>query len=166
MPSCPSCGSEKVIKNGSIHNGKPKFSCKECRRQFVENPSNKIIPQETWNLVDKLLLEKISSAGISRVTGISEVWIQNYIKKYEHVPKRTEAVFKKAVWFCNVMKYVFCQIKREKSLDMACDWQIFDKNCRSIRRKQGQGRRTRPLEFTFGIMQERRCLLYWFLVSI
>jgi transposase-like protein len=45
MPSCPSCGSEKVIKNGSIHNGKPKFSCKECRRQFVENPSNKIIPK-------------------------------------------------------------------------------------------------------------------------
>ncbi len=97
MPSCPSCGSEKVIKNGSIHNGKPKFSCKECRRQFVENPSNKIIPQETWNLVDKLLLEKISAAGISRVTGISESWIQNYInKKHEDVPKRTEAVFKKA----------------------------------------------------------------------
>ena len=117
MPSCPGCGSEKVIKNGSIHNGKPKFSCKECRRQFVENPSNKIIPQETWNLVDKLLLEKISSAGISRVTGISEVWIQNYInKKYEHAPKRTEAVFKKAVWFCNVMKYgLLSDRKREKS---------------------------------------------------
>ncbi|CAK8719026.1 MAG: hypothetical protein CDV28_13426 [Candidatus Electronema aureum] len=98
MPSCPSCGTEKVIKNGSIHNGKPRFSCKECRRQFIENPSNKIIPQETWNLVDKLLLEKISSAGLSRVTGISEVWIENYInKKYGHVPKRTEAVFKKAV---------------------------------------------------------------------
>ncbi|MGX9726533.1 MAG: IS1/IS1595 family N-terminal zinc-binding domain-containing protein [Candidatus Electronema sp. VV] len=59
MPSCPSCGSEKVIKNASIHNGKPKFSCKECSRQFVENRSNKIIPQETWNLVDKLLLKKI-----------------------------------------------------------------------------------------------------------
>ena len=94
MPSCPSCGSEKAIKNGSIHNGKPKFSCKECRRQFVENPSNKIIPQEIWNLFDKLLLEKISSAGISRVTGISEVWNQNYInKKYEDVPKRTEDIF-------------------------------------------------------------------------
>ena len=71
MSSCPGCGSEKVIKNGSIHNGKPKFSCKECRRrQFVENPSNKIIPQETWNLVDKLLFEKTSAAGISRVTGM------------------------------------------------------------------------------------------------
>jgi len=56
-----------------------------------------MIPQETWNLVDKLLLEKISSAGISRAAGISEVWIQNYInKKYEDVPERTEDVFKKA----------------------------------------------------------------------
>ncbi len=98
MPSCPSCGSEKVIKNGSIHNGKPKFSCKECRRQIVENPLNKIIPKEKWKLADKLLLEKISSAGISRVTVISEVWIQNYInKKYEDAPERTEDVFKKSV---------------------------------------------------------------------
>ena len=93
MRSYPSCGSEKVIKNGSIHNEKSKFSCKECRRQFIENPSNKIIPQETWNLFNKLLLEKISSAGISRVTGISEVWLQNYINKnYEDVPKRTEDI--------------------------------------------------------------------------
>ena len=89
MPSCPKCGSEKVIKNGSIHNGKPKFSCKECRRQFVENPSNKIISQETWDIVDKLLVEKISVAGISRVTEISEVWIQKYInKKYGNIPKK------------------------------------------------------------------------------
>jgi insertion element IS1 protein InsB len=98
MPSCPICGSEKVIKNGSIHNGKPKFSCKECRRQFVENPSNKIIPKETWDIVDKLLVEKISAAGISRVTGISEVWIQKYInKKYGNVPRKSMAVLKKAV---------------------------------------------------------------------
>ena len=51
----------------------------------------------SWKLVDKQLLEKISSAGISRVTGISEAWIQNYInKKYEDVPNRTEDVFKKS----------------------------------------------------------------------
>ncbi len=25
MPSCPRCGSSHVIKNGHIHNGKPKF---------------------------------------------------------------------------------------------------------------------------------------------
>jgi insertion element IS1 protein InsB len=36
---CPKCDSERIIKNGSIHNKKPKFKCKDCGRQFVENPS-------------------------------------------------------------------------------------------------------------------------------
>ncbi|WP_418896125.1 transposase-like zinc-binding domain-containing protein [Thiorhodospira sibirica] len=35
---CPSCHSENVIKNGRIHNHKPKFACKACGRQFIENP--------------------------------------------------------------------------------------------------------------------------------
>lgn len=84
--TCPNCGSVNIVKNGTIHNGKPKFSCKNCCRQFVINPQNKIIPQETWDLVDKLLLERISIAGISRVTGISETWLQKYINsKYESI---------------------------------------------------------------------------------
>ena len=29
--------------------------CKNCGRQFVENPTKKVISKETWNLVDKLL---------------------------------------------------------------------------------------------------------------
>ena len=71
--------------------------CKDCGRQFVENPTNKKISRETWELVDKLLLEKIPLAGISRVTGISEPWIQNYVnKKYELVPKEIEKDKKKA----------------------------------------------------------------------
>ena len=40
-----------------------------------------------WDMVDKLLLEKIQIAGISRVTGISEPWLQRYInRKYARVP--------------------------------------------------------------------------------
>ena len=71
--------------------------CKECKRQFVNNPKNKIIPKQTWELVDKLLLEKIPISGIARVTGISEVWLQKYInKKYENIPKKIEVSKKKA----------------------------------------------------------------------
>ncbi len=40
--------------------------CKECGRQFVEEPENRIIPDETKELIDRLLLEKISLAGIAR----------------------------------------------------------------------------------------------------
>jgi IS1 family transposase len=86
----------KTQKNGSIHNGKAKNMCKECGRQFVENPQNKIIPLETCELVDKLLLEKILMAGISRVTGISKPWLQKYInEKYENIPKKIDIVKEK-----------------------------------------------------------------------
>jgi len=93
--NCPACDSQRVIKNGSIHNGKKKFSCNDCGRQFVRNPQNKVIPKVTWDIVDKLLLEKIPIAGISRVTGISEPWLQKYInKKYENTPQKTESTGK------------------------------------------------------------------------
>ena len=84
---CPKCNSQNIIKNGSIHNGKQKYACKDCGRQFVENPEN-VISQETKDLVDKLLLEKLPLAGIVRVTGVSDRWLQNYVNvKYEAIPK-------------------------------------------------------------------------------
>ena len=83
----PSLQFKAYIKNGFIHNGKQKYACKDCGRQFIDNPQNKSIPQHLWDMVDKLLLEKSPIACISRVTGISESWLQRYInRKYERVP--------------------------------------------------------------------------------
>ncbi len=76
---CPSCGSYHTIKNGSTHNGKPKNQCKDCGRQFVINPSQKKVSEETKQLIDRLLLERISLRGIERVTGVSWSWLQNYV---------------------------------------------------------------------------------------
>lgn len=81
MPPCPRCQSKNVIKNGSIPSGKPKFACKDCKRQFVEKSRQRIIPVETRALVDKLLLERVSLAGIVRVTGVSARWLQYYVNK-------------------------------------------------------------------------------------
>ena len=78
---CPKCGSSAVVKNGSIANGKKKFSCKECSRQFVENPERRRITDAEWRIVDRLLLEKISTAGIARAVLISKRWLQIYVKK-------------------------------------------------------------------------------------
>jgi transposase-like protein len=72
---CPACNSENTIRNGSIHNGKPKFRCRQCGKQFVEHPENKIISQEIRKLVDRLLLEKIPLEGIARTAGVSERWL-------------------------------------------------------------------------------------------
>jgi len=85
---CTYCDSENVNKNGSNSSEKQKFKCKNCGRQFVENPENKIIPQSTKELIDDLLLEKIPLAGIVRVLDVSKRWLQYYVnEKYENVPQ-------------------------------------------------------------------------------
>jgi IS1 family transposase/transposase-like protein len=92
MRICPKCNSEKTIKNGATRSGKPKCQCNDCGRQFVENPESNQISQETIDLVDRLLLEKIPLAGISRATEVSESWLQNYVNnKYEAIPKEVAA---------------------------------------------------------------------------
>jgi transposase-like protein len=87
---CPECNSTNTIKNGSVR-AKPKGECKECGREFTLNPTKKSISQETWELVDKLLLEKIPITGIARVTGISEQWLQEYVnRKYKAIPHKVK----------------------------------------------------------------------------
>ncbi len=93
--NCPTCNSEKIIKNGSIHNGKQKYACKDCNRQFILEPTN-CISEEKKTLIDKLLLEKIPLAGIARVVEVSEYWLQNYVNdKYDSVPKVINVTSKK-----------------------------------------------------------------------
>ena len=95
-PLCPHCSSEQVVRNGRIHNGKQNHRCKDCGRQFVQNPQNKVISQETKELINKLLLEKLPLAGIARVAEVSEPWLQGYVnQKYEAVPKQVESKPKK-----------------------------------------------------------------------
>ncbi len=96
MPNCPRCGSEHVVKNGHIHNGKAKFACKNCRRQFVEHPQQRLISAETKALIDKLLLERLSQRGIARATGVSIRWLQDYVNaKYAAVPQVADVPVKK-----------------------------------------------------------------------
>ena len=101
---CPTCLSEAIVKNGSLGNGKPKFRCNQCGRQFVENPKKQPISDEKKALIDKLLLEKISLAGIARVMGVSEKWLQDYVnKKYDAIPRQVKVKKRKGVSRSNVM---------------------------------------------------------------
>jgi hypothetical protein len=51
--------------------------------------SNRRIKPEIKELIDKLLLERISLAGIARVTGVSQQWLQNYVNdKYAQVERQ------------------------------------------------------------------------------
>jgi insertion element IS1 protein InsB len=87
--TCPACNSQHTIKNGSIHNGKPKYQCKDCGRQFIDHPTNKAVSDETKQLIDELLLERLSLRGIARVTKVSWSWLQNYVnQKLTNIPRQ------------------------------------------------------------------------------
>jgi len=75
--------------------GTPKFICKDCHRQFVENPKHRLISEEQRSLINKLLLERVPLAGIARVVGVSERWLQDYVNKlYQAVPQAIKVTAK------------------------------------------------------------------------
>lgn len=76
---CPACSSALVKKNGHIHNGKQKYCCLSCNRQFVLDPCQKVIDEKTKSLIRKTLLERISLEGICRVFEISMPWLLEFI---------------------------------------------------------------------------------------
>jgi len=87
----PRGGESKIVKNGSLTNGKSKYKCKSCARQLVENLRKGAISEETKELIDKRLLERLPLAAI---TGVSEQWLQSYVnKKYEEVQKKVKDVY-------------------------------------------------------------------------
>ncbi|NKN34561.1 IS1 family transposase [Marichromatium bheemlicum] len=87
--TCPQCHSNHVTKNGFNRLKKQLYKCQDCGRQFVLHPAKGPVSQETRELIDRLLLEKISLAGIARAVKVSEAWLQNYVnEKYKKVPRQ------------------------------------------------------------------------------
>src|SRR4028119_163620 len=94
--NCPKCNSEYILKNGRSRSGKQNFKCRDCGRQFVMTPRHQPISSPTKELIDRLLLEKISLAGIVRATGVSSRWLQYYVnKKLGAVKREVEVKSKK-----------------------------------------------------------------------
>ena len=74
----------------------PNLSALACGRQFVQDSSKKTVSPETKKLIDKLLLEKISLAGIARVTDVSEKCLQDYVNaQYAETPRQAQLNSKK-----------------------------------------------------------------------
>jgi len=77
---CPHCKSKNTKKNGHTHNGKQNNMCKDCKRQFVEGGQDWFVSDAQKALIGRLLLERISLAGVARVAEVSEKWLLDYIK--------------------------------------------------------------------------------------
>jgi transposase-like protein len=79
---CPSRGSNDINKNGTTRHGNQNYKCRDCGRQFVENPKWKRISDETKAPLKRRLLEKIPLGGIARSLEVSKSWLQQYVNEY------------------------------------------------------------------------------------
>ncbi len=85
--NCTRCGSENTKKNGHTHYGKQNYYCHKCGSQFVESGQDWFVSELEKELINKLLLERISLSGICRVCNVSESWLLQYIKElYSNLP--------------------------------------------------------------------------------
>jgi IS1 family transposase len=80
-----------MMKNGTTRRGKQNYKCRDCGRQFVENPQWQRRQKDSTAMIDRLLLEKIPLAGIARVLKLSESWLQKYVNQsYKVVPRQVQ----------------------------------------------------------------------------
>jgi hypothetical protein len=77
MPACPICTTDQTVKNGHIH--------------IIEQPTKKVIDAATRELIDRLLLERISLAGIARSAQVSEPWLQLLIQNFGRLMRSISA---------------------------------------------------------------------------
>jgi hypothetical protein len=57
----------------------------------VLSPAKSTISDENKSLIDRLLLERVSLAVITRIVGISKSWLQRYVnEKYESIQRHFE----------------------------------------------------------------------------
>jgi len=91
---CPSCGSEDVSRNGHTRHGKQNYKCRDCGRQFVLDPQWQVLSEAQKGLIDRLLLERISLAGIALLQ-LSEDCVQRYVnRKAQRVLRQVEVTQK------------------------------------------------------------------------
>jgi transposase-like protein len=78
---CPSCYSKYIVKNGHIHNGKQNHLCRDCGRNFVQNPQWEVVSPEKIQRINLALNERLSLRGICRVFSVSLSWLMKHIKE-------------------------------------------------------------------------------------
>ena len=79
--NCTHCGSSRIRKNGHTHYGKQNYLCVSCGRQFVFGGQEWYVNAKERVLIERLLLERHSLRGISRVMDVSITWLLAYLKE-------------------------------------------------------------------------------------
>lgn len=79
MTTCPHCQSSKIVKNGFTSYGKQNYRCYYCHRQAVERATATSFGLE--ELLNSLLLERVSLRAIARILKVSLGWVVTHAKQ-------------------------------------------------------------------------------------
>lgn len=77
---CKICSSAKVVKNGHDSAGRQKYHCKMCGAHTTTDAAAREYAAKR-ELLEKLLLERVSQRAIARITGLSRSTVIKYLKK-------------------------------------------------------------------------------------
>lgn len=77
--TCPKCASAEAVKNGKMQ-GKQRYKCKDCGCNYTQSSSYRT-PREVRVECIKLYLEGVGFRGIARLTGVSHVIVQHWVKQ-------------------------------------------------------------------------------------
>ncbi len=78
---CPSCSSEKIVKNGHRKNDKQNYLCKSCRKQFIADYTYNGCKPFVKSLIIPMTLNSSGIRDIARVLKISTNTVISAIKK-------------------------------------------------------------------------------------
>ncbi len=79
--SCPSCGSDQVIRHGKAANGKQRYRCQTCTRTFRLNPGSRAYSEERKAEILAAYQERTSLRGLSRIFGVSRNTVSAWLKE-------------------------------------------------------------------------------------
>ena len=79
IPLCPRCGAGHVVRNGTNRSGTPGFLCRACGRRFVAAPRKGPVPDDTKDLIRRLLGDRMALRASARVAGVSRSWLQTFV---------------------------------------------------------------------------------------
>ena len=68
--TCYHCGSENVVRNGKVPNGKQKYLCHGCGRQSRQDPESNAYPPERRKEILPPYQERFSLRGLARTFGV------------------------------------------------------------------------------------------------
>ena len=76
---CPKCAATEAVENVIVQS-KQRYKCKSCGCNYTQS-SRYRIDRETRIRCIKLYLEGVGFRGISRLTGVSHVIVQHWVKQ-------------------------------------------------------------------------------------